>query len=180
MILAAAVLRFSRNSYEETKLRDVAADVGVDVAYVHRCFGSKEDLFSEALRTAFRPERLLVGEGEELRLNLAQAVTGDPLLPGDAINPLEIMVRSLNSTQAKPLLRRVLLDQFIEPLSAKLEAPALQRAVFVAATLTGIRLFRDELGLAPLFDERGKEYRGLVDALLAACLTAPVASDGQS
>lgn len=32
-ILKAAMLRFSTHSYEETGLRDLAADVGVDSAY---------------------------------------------------------------------------------------------------------------------------------------------------
>jgi len=41
-ILAAAVKRFATNSYEATGLRDIASDAGVDVAYVHRRFGSKE------------------------------------------------------------------------------------------------------------------------------------------
>jgi AcrR family transcriptional regulator len=40
-ILNAAMERFSRTSYEQTGLRDIAADVGVDVAYVHRCFARK-------------------------------------------------------------------------------------------------------------------------------------------
>lgn len=35
-ILKAAILRFSAHSYDNTGLRDIAADVGVDMAYVHR------------------------------------------------------------------------------------------------------------------------------------------------
>lgn len=63
-ILKAAILRFSTHSYEATGLRDLAADVGVDVAYVHRCFGSKEKLFREALKASMKPERLFGEEGD--------------------------------------------------------------------------------------------------------------------
>jgi AcrR family transcriptional regulator len=45
---APAPVRFTRTSYEQTGLRDIAADVGIDVAYVHRCFGSKKRLFAKA------------------------------------------------------------------------------------------------------------------------------------
>ncbi|MFD2029247.1 helix-turn-helix domain-containing protein [Ancylobacter dichloromethanicus] len=58
-ILEAAILRFARQSYEDTSLRAIAADVGVDVAHVHRSFGSKELLFAEAIRATTRPERFL-------------------------------------------------------------------------------------------------------------------------
>lgn len=40
-ILNAAILRFARSSYESVGLRDIAADAGVDVAYVHRLFWFK-------------------------------------------------------------------------------------------------------------------------------------------
>ena len=60
-ILKAAMLRFSTYSYEETGLRDIATDVGVDTAYVHRSFGSKEKLFREAVDAIVRPEMWFVG-----------------------------------------------------------------------------------------------------------------------
>ncbi|MFD2029187.1 TetR/AcrR family transcriptional regulator [Ancylobacter dichloromethanicus] len=44
-ILTAAAKRFASASYDEVSLRDISADVDVDVAYVHRSFGSKENLF---------------------------------------------------------------------------------------------------------------------------------------
>lgn len=48
-MLAAARRRFLMESYENVGLRDIARDVGVDVALVSRYFGSKEDLFREVL-----------------------------------------------------------------------------------------------------------------------------------
>src|SRR2546421_8360402 len=46
-LLAAARIRFARDGYEATNLRDIAADVGVNVALISRYFGSKEGLFFE-------------------------------------------------------------------------------------------------------------------------------------
>ena len=48
-ILASAMLLFARMPYSDTSLRDIAAAAGVDVAYVHRAFGSKAEIFRQAL-----------------------------------------------------------------------------------------------------------------------------------
>ena len=58
-ILEAAIEHFSRRSYEETGLREIASAAQVDVAYVHRCFGSKKRLFADAVSAAVRPKELL-------------------------------------------------------------------------------------------------------------------------
>ena len=48
-ILNAAMLLFARMPYSDTSLRDIAAAAEVDVAYVHRAFGSKAEIFRHAL-----------------------------------------------------------------------------------------------------------------------------------
>src|SRR2546427_11736646 len=48
-LLTAARFRFARDGYEATNLRDIAADVGVNVSLVSRYFGSKEGLFQTAI-----------------------------------------------------------------------------------------------------------------------------------
>lgn len=60
-LLQAAHSRFTRLGYDRTTLRDVAADVGVNLALIKRYFDSKEGLFKAAL--ASRP-RFTGGEGE--------------------------------------------------------------------------------------------------------------------
>ncbi len=61
-LLTAAMRRFTLLGYERTTMRDVAADVGVNVSLINRYFGSKDGLFAavvhestgtlEQLRTA--------------------------------------------------------------------------------------------------------------------------------
>ncbi|WP_018267634.1 TetR/AcrR family transcriptional regulator [Methylosinus sp. LW4] len=65
-ILQAALARFGSASYEDVKLRDIAAEFGVDVALVHRAFGSKEQLFAAALTASGERERQIVAEGRSL------------------------------------------------------------------------------------------------------------------
>ena len=75
-ILVAATRRFLQDSYECVGLRDIAGDVGVDVALVSRYFGSKEELFREVLRgDILEPfAELIQGRNPALRASFIMAV----------------------------------------------------------------------------------------------------------
>ncbi len=45
----AAMLLFARQSFAETSLREIVAEAQADVAYAHRAFGSKTEIFQQAL-----------------------------------------------------------------------------------------------------------------------------------
>lgn len=66
-IVEAAIDRFSTDAYETVALDDVARDAGVSVRTVIRRFGSKDELFSTAARTA----------GERVIARRNQAPVGD-------------------------------------------------------------------------------------------------------
>src|SRR5215469_16093179 len=51
-ILQAAAARFGQICYDKVKLQDIAHDAGVSVDHVHRSFGSKKQLFTEAFNAA--------------------------------------------------------------------------------------------------------------------------------
>jgi len=65
-ILAAARQRFAAHGYDRTRIRDVAADAGVDAALVHYFFHTKDGLFVAAMQLPIRPAEVigpLVAEG---------------------------------------------------------------------------------------------------------------------
>ena len=77
-ILAAARERFSEHGYDRVRMRDVAADAGVDVALVTYHFGSKDGLFAAALEmpapmAALMADVLEHGEHRRLRRALPAA-----------------------------------------------------------------------------------------------------------
>lgn len=165
-ILATAIARFAQGSYEEVKLRDIAADVGVDVALVHRSFGSKEQLFAAVLSAASPADRQLAVDVKDL----SAAFVNDMFTskPNDA---LKIILRSLSSPQARDVLRAHGAIDFIEPLAAKLSGPARQqRAALFAACLTGISILREVLQVAPLLDESRELSQPLIERILGVCL----------
>ena len=172
-ILDAAILRFSRHSYEATGLRDIAADVGVDVAYVHRCFGSKERLFAAAVEATFRPELMLTGEADDLAATLAREL----LNPADGygpneVRPLDIVIHSLSSADASRVLRDVVERSFIAPLAARLGHTDALNASLITALLAGTGILRTVLGIAPLQKMEG----GRLEAMMAAALGGVIAS----
>jgi AcrR family transcriptional regulator len=162
-ILSAAVARFARASYEEVKLRDIAADVGVDVALVHRSFGSKEQLFAAAVLEAC-PSALL----SEERGRLSELFAGFAV-ESQQHEGLHIFIRSLTSPLARDLIRSCCHRDFIGPLAAKLEGPtARQRAALFVSCLIGFGILREVLRVEPLLSEA--ESGPLIERLLAVCL----------
>lgn len=167
-IVEAATARFARTSYEEVKLRDIARDVGIDVAYVHRCFGSKEQLFTDVLEATRASAPKLIGEREEL----ARIFT-DESFNCDAVG-FGIFICSLSSPKAREILKAFGLREFIEPLAGKLPGPALLRATLLLACMTGIKVTREVLGVDPLASLSAQHCRGLIEGVFEACLTGDV------
>ena len=171
-ILDAAILRFSRQSYESTGLRDIAADVGVDVSYVHRCFGSKEQLFAEALDATIVPERLFAVATDDLPDFLAKQVFARDKTRGrSTVGPLDIIIRSLTSPEASRVLRDFVRNDFIHPLADKIDQQDKTRAAVVAALLAGIGIFRNVLRINPLLEGEGGELEQILAQTIAGLLS---------
>jgi AcrR family transcriptional regulator len=166
-ILNAAVERFTRTSYEQTGLRDIAADVGVDVAYVHRCFGSKKRLFVEAVRAAIQPADLLTGPAGDLAGKLANHLLSKRVRrrPG-----LDIIIRSLSSPEASPVVREFLQNNFISPLAEKLDEAPTGRIALITAFSAGVAIFRNVLRIAPLLEAAGGELESLIANTIGSIL----------
>src|SRR5215470_2438734 len=59
-ILRAATALFAERGFHGTKVRDIAARAGANVAAGHYHFGSKRDLYVEVLRACFADVRALL------------------------------------------------------------------------------------------------------------------------
>ncbi|MBB3810220.1 TetR/AcrR family transcriptional regulator [Pseudochelatococcus contaminans] len=146
-ILKAAIEHFEKASYDDVGLRDIAADVGVDVAYVHRSFGSKEGLFREVLLTAGKAESVSELTVDELPAAFArQLFQREHDADGD-IEPLLILVRSLTSRKAGGLVSERLSAELIDPLQAKFGDSDPFRAATIISLLIGLSVMRNLLKL---------------------------------
>ncbi|MBB6014695.1 AcrR family transcriptional regulator [Aquamicrobium lusatiense] len=163
-ILRAAMARFATQSYSTTSLRDLASDVGVDVAYVHRCFGSKENLFRASIRAAMRPDWMFAGNIQELAATLARQTLGDE--PQNEVRMLDIVFRSFSSPDASQVLREVLMEDFIGPMIAAHPHVSKRQAALVAAFFAGVSILHDVIGSEPLLEgDDGETERLFVLAL---------------
>lgn len=181
-ILQAAILRFAQHSYESTTLRDIAADVGVDVALVHRAFGSKEDLFSSAIDPALDDSFRQATEAQDLAAAIAERAF-KPRIDAQMmiVDPLDILVQSLSSPRAKPIVRELFQRRLLQPLSERLGAEGATRAAMALSCLTGLAILRDVLGVHALQDDGRGAVRQLLEDVLKLCLEpAEKASDQEA
>lgn len=140
-ILLSARGRFAREGYDGASLREIAADAGVDAALVARYFGSKEELFREALTSEethdlFRADRAEFGE------HVARM-----LLSGGRDNAklekLLMVLRSVSAPQAADAIRTNTQETFYLPIEKLLGGRSPQaRARVVAAVITGFAINR--------------------------------------
>ncbi len=176
LLLAAARRRFARDGYPATTVRDIAADVGVNVALINRYFESKEGLFEACLTRAAedleRPAAADVDVDGVVRLMVGQIadVAGD-----DQQLQLLLMLRSSGDERAEAIRRRIY-QGYAERIAAVAgwrsgaegaEGLLLRAQIAMAAGL-GVVLMRATMGLEPIAGADASVLAGpLGDALTA-------------
>ncbi len=148
-ILKAAQRLFSQRGYEQVGVRDIAAEVGINGALVIRYFGSKDQLFAEAVTDAFSLGDLLEGNRDEIGERLMRYLMQED--SNDTFYPVLALLRSASSPQGAALLRQGLEMHFIQPLAEWLEGKDRPlRASLIASTLLGVAIMQDVLYITPL------------------------------
>jgi len=95
-LIAAAVHVFTREGYPLARMSDVAAEMSLSEAAIHRYTGSKEDLFVPAIRPSLSLEDMPAGDlppsptplaatVREAREFVAEAVLVHALFPASAV-----------------------------------------------------------------------------------------------
>ncbi|WP_339743686.1 TetR family transcriptional regulator [uncultured Maricaulis sp.] len=137
-ILAAARHCFTRESYDQVGIRDIAVEAGVDAALVCRYFGSKEDLFAQLLLRPDKPLEMIEAGRDGLSTRVAEMVVnkaGDQ----EAVDDLLIMLRSASSKTAANLVREAMIKRFDEPVAQLLEgAKPHLRARMMGSVIIGL------------------------------------------
>ena len=154
-ILAAARDAFAELGFDRATIRGIAAAAGVDPALVLHYFGSKEQLFGDALQIPVKP-------GEVLRQVMGQRVDdmGATLVrtfleawePEESRSPLVAMVRSaMTNETALALVRDYLGRRVFGPITQALAAPDAElRATLVGSQFIGLAMMRYIAHIEPL------------------------------
>ncbi|HEX2772729.1 MAG TPA: TetR family transcriptional regulator [Micromonosporaceae bacterium] len=155
-ILTAAREAFAERGFDRASIRAIATSAGVDPALVHHYFGTKDQLFLEAMNAPIDPRELvpqvLAGGpgqvGERLVRTFLRVwdsptgAAGVALLRSGVSNEWSArLLRELLTTQ---ILRRVLAGLDLDPAEAPL------RVSLVASQVAGMAMMRYIIKLEPL------------------------------
>ena len=155
-VLLAARDAFATSGFAGATMRQIAASAGVDPALIHHYFGSKRELFMEAVRAPEDPQvvmrAVLAGDRDDAGRLMVVAFLGvwDGAAGGQAAAVLRSAVTDESSAA---LVREFLLTQVLLPLLERLEVARAERplrAALLASQLTGLALTRHLLKLPPL------------------------------
>lgn len=169
-LLEAARARFLRLGYERTTLREVAADVGVNLALIKRYFDSKEGLFKAALAGTGRLPGGLPRDRAALAAAFSEQLTADA---GPGEHPVLMLLRVSGDERVDGLRRQALQDysrRLLDAAGQDDDRERLLRAQLVVALGVGVAVVRSAVGLEPLreatADDLAGPLRDVIDALL--------------
>lgn len=151
-ILQAAVEEFGEHGYDPATIRGIAARAGVDSALVHHYFGTKADLFAEAVGAPMRPDldvpAMLAGPRDRLGEHIVRYVLEAWERPDVRKRGVVLMRSALGNRLATPLLAAFLSRELIGRIAAELGTPDAElRAGLVASQVAGILVARHVLKL---------------------------------
>ncbi|HEU5419559.1 MAG TPA: TetR family transcriptional regulator [Streptosporangiaceae bacterium] len=190
-ILEAARARFAEHGYDGATIRGIAADAGVDPALVHHFHGSKERLFTAAMRLPVVPSEVLTSAFAEA------ARRGDLASPGEQLvrTALSVWERpevlsiftgllrsALTSEAAASMFREFITEAILGPVRAMIRArhpeagpaDAAYRAAAVASQMVGLALTRYVLRLAPIAEASAAELAATVGPTLDRYLAGDI------
>ncbi len=159
-ILDSARQAFARAGYDGVGVREIAEGAGVTAMMVNRYFGSKEQLFAEAIAESMAKTSILTpmilnaaASGEELAAALINITKKD----ATPLEGFQILLRPASSARAAEIGR-----EHIEKHHQKLIAAALsgdlapQRAAVLLSLVAGFQIMRQMIGLSPLAEASPK------------------------
>lgn len=146
-ILRAAMLLFAQRPFSETSLRDIATAAQVDVAYVHRAFGSKAEIFRQALHS----RHVIVPEHDDL----AQTVSGEAFIERICdlalsrnpecvadVEALHLVMQSCACSDAREIVADFIEQSYAKPLAEGFGQQGIGRAMFAISLVSGFTLMR--------------------------------------
>lgn len=154
-ITAAAVDEFGEHGYDGSTIRSIAARAGVDSALVHHYFGTKADLFAEAVGIPLRPDidvpGIVAGPRDEVGERLVRYVLQAFEQPDIRRRGVMLIRTAIGSRLTTPLLAGFLARELIGTIAKTLGVgDADLRATLVASQIAGLLITRYVLKLAPI------------------------------
>lgn len=154
-ILAEARDAFGRSGFEGATIRAIAARAGVDPALVHHYFGSKQELFLQAMELPMDMDALIAGVLAAGRSGIGERLVGAILeswsRPSFRPVVLGVMRSASTDPRAAAILRSMVTERILGPLTRSLGSPDAElRAALAGSQMVGLVLARMVVGIEPL------------------------------
>ena len=174
-ILASAIRNFASAGYDGVGVRDIAGDAGVTAMLVNRYFGSKEQLFAEAVETSFSSPVFIAERSGDVSREAAAALVARSGPDADHLEPFLIMLRSASNPRAAAIVRDAIERNVGRRLARQLSAPGRQlRSDVLLSVISGVLLMRSVMGTAALNGRRPDQLVQLLEAVFDAIADAPL------
>jgi AcrR family transcriptional regulator len=177
-ILEAARAAFTADGYDAATIRGIARRAGVDPALVHHFYGTKRELFVEAMQLPIDPEpfisQMLAGDrsaiGERIARTLFVVWEG-----GNAGSFIGLVRSAASHEDAARMLRELVSAEIISRIAAELDAPdAMLRASFVGSQVFGLIMARYVIKIEPLASADPEELIPFLAGTIQRYLTGPI------
>lgn len=154
-IITAAVDEFGEHGYDGATIRSIAGRAAVDSALVHHYFGTKADLFAEAIGIPLRPDidvpAIVAGPRDEVGERLVRYVLEAFEQPDIRRRGVMLIRTAIGSRATTPLLAGFLSRELVGRIAKALGVDDAElRATLVASQIAGLLLTRHVLKLGPM------------------------------
>lgn len=172
-ILVSAIRHFAAAGYDGVGVREIAQDAGVTAMMVNRYFGSKEQLFAEAVETSFAPAVFIAEQSEHVARDAAAMLVARTAPDVDAPASFLIMLRSVSNPRAAEIVRDAIERHVGARLARQLPDPGRQiRTDVMLSVISGVILMRKVIGARAL-RESTDELAELIEAVFASIVDEP-------
>lgn len=170
-ITACAQQLFTEKGYDGAGIREIAACAGVDAALIARYFGSKRQLFEEAVIPHFNINAMMDVPAKAFAEAVSKEYAFKAREAKPQFDPMIALLKSASSGEVCDLIRDAIDKQVITPLSGKVEGQnALPRAALIVSFLGGFDLLRRIIAVSSMSTTHNQmlaeELRRAIEALL--------------
>ena len=174
-ILISAIRNFARAGYDGVGVREIAGDAGVTAMLVNRYFGSKEQLFAEAVETSFATPVFIAENPRAVARDAAAALVARSASGTDDLAPFLIMLRSASNPRATEIVRDAIERHVGKRLARQLPEPGRQlRSDVVLSVISGVLLMRRVVGTHALNRHNDAQLTALLEAVIGAIVDIPL------
>jgi AcrR family transcriptional regulator len=178
-ILAAASRQFAQAGYDRASLRTIASEAGVNQKLISHFFGTKQQLFVNAVGLPLNPAEMLpailAGDKDVVRQRLAELLTALLAQPTLHQRLTGVLRAAASEPEVARMLREFLTREVFEPAAKLLGAEdAHFRANLVGSQIVGLVMARHIVGLEPLASTAPEVIAHVVAPTLERYLLEPL------